>query len=855
MTAVLEAINTTTGQLTSNNNADLPITAASFTALSGAQSGDLLILAVESVVATTAPTLSTPAGWTQLAQLNINASRAIGFAVYYKISAGSESDFTVTSTDGTATNGMAGQIMRFSGIDATDPFNALGTASDNGGSTCPIPSLTTDVEDCQIWYLFGVGRQSGTSVSSSNLRRTMYGAESDPGNAAGGFGFCRLASAIGTYTAPNTTYGGNGIGCIAFALAPSSAPTTTPRITAESVYRCALNSAGVQITPATDGPATIVENQLLIAVVYSASPSAPVIAAPSGWVQVWTASADGGGAITGSVFYKIATNSEPSSYLFTSTGDAGSPVGAKMWTIEDYDKADPIDVFNSNTSTGVSFHSVAAAATTENNTLVMYFNGSGSPGSPNDGSNFAFVPVPALLLVGTGGNQLVGVTDVFSCCSTVGPSGADRCDMHAAMQRQLVAGAPGSRSAGRLTGTVHSQVGGMIAINVGDDPVPPPPEDESGTLEIEVSTTITMDGFGFMPSTVVDTARRLVRGALGCGEYSAYMADRGGGQLNLDIEWSSISITKVVNGTGSCHLNIPAVADSGSPCCEVVAKSEPWRDEVIIYRGNDRVFEGPLKIVGGDESPNCSAEDLFSWFKVRFIENDLHFEADVSDIFRGICEEALAADDSPNINISTRRTGIRAVRDYNGKDLHPAEGLLTELASTGLDFTMVGRRLVAGGLDEFLENPTLLLHDDGVISATPIKDGTNFANDVAILAATLESGGTPVNGRATIGRSVYGLVQKVVTQLLIRDGDSADAQASARAHAFQPVPQRLKVVLSPEAPFEYVDLLPGKRMDVRLSESAGCMEIDQIMRIVQVTTDVEAEERVSVDLIPLGVSE
>lgn len=348
--------------------------------------------------------------------------------------------------------------------------------------------------------------------------------------------------------------------------------------------------------------------------------------------------------------------------------------------------------------------------------------------------------------------------------------------------------------------------------------------------------------------------------SFGCGQFSSYIGSRGGDRLNLEMAWSSISVTDVVNGTGTCRITIPAVADHGAPCCEVVAKSEPWRDEVIVFRDNARIHEGPLIVVGGSDSPNCYSEDLFGWMKRRFIETDLHFNADLSEIFNGIFEAAMEADPSPNIDISTRNTGIKAVRDYIGKELHPAEGLMTELGSTGLDFTMIGRRLVAGGLEVFLENPPLLLHDDGCISAEPIKDGTNFANDVAILAATLEAGGLPVNGRATIGTSVYGLVQKVVTQLLIRDEDSADAQAEARVEAFQPIPQRLKVVLSPNAAFEYADLVAGKRMDVRLDEVTGCMPIEQMMRIVQVSTDVNVgddgqEEQVSVDLVPEGISE
>lgn len=347
----------------------------------------------------------------------------------------------------------------------------------------------------------------------------------------------------------------------------------------------------------------------------------------------------------------------------------------------------------------------------------------------------------------------------------------------------------------------------------------------------------------------------------GFGQWSAYVADRGGEPLTLEMAWTNLSTTRPVNSTGSARLNLPASSnDSRAPRCEVVAKAEPWRDEIVLYRDDDLAFAGPLREVGGSDSPNCFAEDLFAWLSRRIISSDLHFNADVADVFHGIFDAAMEPDTSPNIEITTRPTGVQAMRDYIGTDLHPADGLLTELAKTALDFTMIGRRLLAGGKEVFLDDTPLLLHDDGCISADPVKDGTSFANDYWVLGDTLEGGGEPINGRATLGQSVYGLVQKVVTELNIRDTDSANANALSRARAFQPIPQRLKVVLSPNAPFSYEELIAGRRMDVRLDSVTGCMPIEDMMRIVQVGTEVSAgedgvQETVTVDLVPLGLTE
>lgn len=75
----------------------------------------------------------------------------------------------------------------------------------------------------------------------------------------------------------------------------------------------------------------------------------------------------------------------------------------------------------------------------------------------------------------------------------------------------------------------------------------------------------------------------------------------------------------------------------------------------------------------------------------------------------------------------------------------------------------------------------------------------------------------------------------------------------------QPIPWRLNVTLGPEAAFDFPDIKPGRRVDVRLKESV-CIPVFETMRLVDAKIDARENdsgtgESVSLSLVPLGVSE
>lgn len=354
---------------------------------------------------------------------------------------------------------------------------------------------------------------------------------------------------------------------------------------------------------------------------------------------------------------------------------------------------------------------------------------------------------------------------------------------------------------------------------------------------------------------------------LGIGTWTAYLQRRGGSPVVLPIATSRISCNKPLDNTGQANLSIPIAAASGSGCCEIFNEAEPWRDEVIIYRNSDVVHVGPLvTIQAGDGGGSAFSQDLFFWLSRRFLEEDFFFFGDVSDIFERIIEVAMAPDNSPNLTVVTHETGEEAVRQFKGTDFIPAMNVISELSRTALDYTMIGRTVYAGGAEVFTSPSSpatpLILHDGGVLKATLTRDGAALATDVSVYGGAMQDGPhvTVTHGRATEAIEVFGLVQQTFTELTILDTPSADANALTRLRSMLPTPTRLTATLSPFAGFEYSDLIPGRRVDVRLANAAGCGSIDQVMRLVNVSCDVGFDasgftEDIKVDLIPLGTSE
>lgn len=350
---------------------------------------------------------------------------------------------------------------------------------------------------------------------------------------------------------------------------------------------------------------------------------------------------------------------------------------------------------------------------------------------------------------------------------------------------------------------------------------------------------------------------------LGQGTYQAFITERGGGQVRHRLPISSANTSKTVDASGTGSINVPVSADAPKDIRAIIADIRPWRDELRILRNRDVAHVGPVTDLSCDaNSAAISSNDLFYWSEVRFLDKDVKLFDDAAKGFKTLFELAMAPDPSPNVNIVVHETGQQIVRAYKKSDYHRVADLLRELARTDVDFITIDRTLYVGGKEVFAPETSpatpLILTDQGVASTTVKRNGSQYATDIAVFAGSSDQEGktrnVPLVGRAQRADELMGLVQRSFTELLIKDLDSANANAHARLEASQPAPLSVSVTFSPYADFTYREAIPGRRVDTRLSQVTP-LEVMEVMRLSQLSTSWQAEsgETISGELVPLGL--
>jgi len=115
----------------------------------GTVQGDLLLAAI-SVDGT--PNVSPPTGWTTIREGNSGSQ--VRLEVYYKVAGASEPSSYTFRWSRYNLRQAAGAILRYSGVDTTNPINASGIGS--GTTISPTaPSVTTTVTDTMVVRIYG----------------------------------------------------------------------------------------------------------------------------------------------------------------------------------------------------------------------------------------------------------------------------------------------------------------------------------------------------------------------------------------------------------------------------------------------------------------------------------------------------------------------------------------------------------------------------------------------------------------------------------------------------------------------------------------------------------------------------
>lgn len=338
-----------------------------------------------------------------------------------------------------------------------------------------------------------------------------------------------------------------------------------------------------------------------------------------------------------------------------------------------------------------------------------------------------------------------------------------------------------------------------------------------------------------------NTYRRPV-GSRPCVEgHTVLVTDRGGSNRIMEIkDISEVRWSRLRDQKSSATITV-----TGSACrrqADALGMIEPRRHEIVIYRGQDRVWEGPIRYVKqGRNQVTINAFDVLDYIAARPITRywpgpDRGGPATMTARVQQILETELT---TPYVAPGTSTTipawesldppiDVRPYLDVrHGPLLTRAEVLpfemstmehLTNLARGGLDFTTVGRRIIVWDSAQPLGVTRTMTEAD--ISGDPAiyADGDGLVTVQHVIGQPAEN--APAESTDNVGSyvrdmSYYGPWANIHTRS-DEDGSSESMQAALNTQARNlsaggvPVP---------------VDIVIGSQSSLRLDHTLGINDL------------------------------
>lgn len=363
--------------------------------------------------------------------------------------------------------------------------------------------------------------------------------------------------------------------------------------------------------------------------------------------------------------------------------------------------------------------------------------------------------------------------------------------------------------------------------------------------------------------------------AIKCERHTAAIYDRGGKNRLGQIE----PIVKISYGRKRDDMSQATVAVSkpSVECLNLVDRVAANRHELVIFRGGERVWEGPISLITkGADYVEFQARDV-GYYVYRTVAHaaydsynggagtpvvDRAYNMLVAELAR---KEAL----DPPINVVDHITKIRADDiDWERQTLRSTDAYsmtvfddIDSLAQTGgLDYTVIGRRII--------------LNDTRVpVGQTPPVTAADFIGEVILSEYGMDS----ATRAYTVGDAgMYGVAGgidayfgewEIIEQMFDEDSMVAPSQAALDRAAYYnligrpvPPPILLRVPensrLNPNGVLSMKDLVPGVRIPLSAKFSNTRIVQMQKLNTVNVTETAEDGEIISVSMVtaPLGLS-
>lgn len=350
---------------------------------------------------------------------------------------------------------------------------------------------------------------------------------------------------------------------------------------------------------------------------------------------------------------------------------------------------------------------------------------------------------------------------------------------------------------------------------------------------------------------------RQPQNALGCGQYRAQVWNRGGTQLLYDnLAVTNVQWSRVLSDTSDASCNLVGIGLTPD-CTSAIRDVWPWEHELALSREpGGLVWMGPVVKSGSKfTTGKFEARDLSAWWDRRNLPISRSYDQiDLSTIFNELALDA-QFEDPFGLEVEATPTGVLASRIYRAGNYLLAGAQLRELTKAGVDWTLVGREALVGGI-VVPADPIAFLQDSHIRESPQVdRDGLSaFANRAIMSGAGGGEQDNPIVGQAQDDDSitVYGLSVETANVDAIRDAVSATAAAQSRVDLVStPAVILGDVSLSPTAPVLVSQLVPGAVVSCAFASSG--IPVAGLFRLQKVQATGQGDgERIVVSLQPLG---
>jgi hypothetical protein len=349
-----------------------------------------------------------------------------------------------------------------------------------------------------------------------------------------------------------------------------------------------------------------------------------------------------------------------------------------------------------------------------------------------------------------------------------------------------------------------------------------------------------------------------------CEIHTAYVYDRGGKRRLAEITgMTSLSWERVADDISFADIT---VVNPAPECATILNSMEAGRHEIVVFRGPQRVWEGPLTLMTYTrDAVAIQARDVmhYAYRLAQSRDYDNRYPNISTVIGRAqlelTTELSRRESENPPINVVpfirtvTRPDDAKTSRFTTTYQKTVFDDVDDMAANSGMDYTVVGRSIILHDTNTALGKTATLTENDIIGDIVVTMYGMEMATFAAVTGA---DGAYGVYG-GTDG--YYGRVEIVDDAYDEEAGTDAPTQAELNSQAQRnlggrlPTPVEVRVPdgsrMNPDSPITIEDLVPGVMVPLRATLTARTFSQMQKLRKLKVLEDT-AGEQIQITLVP-----